>query len=527
MRNVAVTKSCLTVFLSLSLGCAGGKVQPTDAGGGDAGTDGAMPDNNGTVTNNANNPTDLFDVAEPMTVVREGTRGLLLHGLVLTPDEYLEDAQVLVVGSEIVCVADDCTRDPDAGNATWIATKGIISPGLIDAHNHLPYNFLPEWVPPNGVMFENRYQWADNPSYEEHVAPFTTHRSSGSHFCPAARWGELRSLVHATTTMQGQSANQTCIRGGVRNADHEHRLQYDHMRTTVESPRDITDEQAQNYIDSFDQPNEPITRFAVHMAEGYASNNILEEFGSFAGRDTRDNRHQGVSLLHNETSILIHSIALTSAELDEVKATGSKIVWSPSSNLVLYGRTAPIDQILERGIPTAIGPDWTISGEDDMLAELRFARNYAVQRGIPALTPKKLWEMATSEGALVLGIDGLVGKLEVGYRADIAVFMPVEVDPYHSVIESRASDVALVLVDGEAFYGDAHLQDNVSRGDQCDSFSACGSEKFLCVSDFDNEAFEDYTELRQRLVDILEGNGFPPEEQYRRGDELLELVACD
>jgi len=209
-----------------------------------------------------------------------------------------------------------------------------------------------------------------------------------------------------------------------------------------------------------------------------------------------------------------------------VKATGSKLVWSPSSNLVLYGRTAPIDRILARGIPTGIGPDWAISGEDDMLAELRFARNYAVQRGIAALTPRKLWEMATSEGALVLGVEGFVGKLEAGYRADIAVFTPVAVDPYQSILDSGPEEVSLVLVDGQAWYGELHLKDAVARDPSCDAFDACGVEKFLCVADLDANAFEDYQELRQRLIDILEGTGFPPEEQYRRGGELLPLAPC-
>jgi len=38
-----------------------------------------------------------------------------------------------------------------------------------------------------------------------------------------------------------------------------------------------------------------------------------------------------------------------------------------------------------------------------------------------------------------------------------------------------------------------------------------------------NETLED---IRTQLFNILEGIGYPPEEQYHRGDELLELVDC-
>ena len=402
----------------------------------------------------------------------------------------------------------------------------MTTPGLVDAHNHLPYNFLPEWFATQ--LFENRYQWSEDLSYEAHVAPYATHRSSGSHYCPAAKWGELRSLIHGTTTVQGQSANQSCIRGGARNADHEHDLQYDHMRTTIASPRDVTDDQAQSFFDSIDQADEPTTRVAVHMTEGYAGDYVLDEFSSWAGRDPRDNRHAGRSLLYKETSVLIHGVGLTQSELDEVAASNSKMVWSPSSNMVLYGRTAPIAEILERDIVTGIGPDWTVSGEDDMLGELRYARKYAAEVGISALTPRKLWQMATDAGATVVGLDGFIGRLEAGYRADLVVFGSGGGDPYDAVIDSRAADVELVLVNGQGYYGAAHLREKLGRNSSCEPFDACGTAKFLCVVDLDvNTGSEDLGTIRQQLVDILEGNGYPPDEQYGRGDELLPLVNCN
>ncbi len=466
----------------------------------------------------------------PAQVVSTGTGGLLLRGTVLTPGGVLSPGEVLVINEYITCVAASCAGETGASTATVIETNGIISAGLIDAHNHQSYNFFPEWVPDPPQLFGNRYQWAENPQYEEFILPYSKHRSANTHFCPGSKWAELRCMAHGTTTLQGQpSASGSCINWGVRNADGYHNCGYDHMTGTIASVRDIDNLQAATYMEYFTRAVEPITRFHVHMAEGYSGNYITEEFDSFAGRDPRDNRHAGTSLLYNGTSVLIHSIPLTEAQLLEVLSTNSKIVWSPSSNLVLYGVTAPIQRILQLGIMVSVAPDWTISGEDDMLAELRFARNYGVSQGIPELTSQKLWEMATWMAAEVVGLQQHVGRLEAGYRADVAVFGRSGQNPYDALIDSTATDVRLVLINGVGYYGDSNLQAATARNAYCETLDACGASKYLCAQDSPsgtNRTNETYTDIRTQLYNILEGIGYPADEQYGRGDELLELWTC-
>lgn len=466
----------------------------------------------------------------PADVLRTGTSGLLLTGVVLTPTGVLDPGDVLVAADgTIACVAADCSSAAGAGDATWIDTHGIISPGLVDAHNHIAYNFLPEWIPDPPTLFQNRYEWAADPDYEDHIEPYAAHRSAGTHYCPAAKWGELRSLVHGTTTVQGQSFAQSCVNWGVRNADHFHGLGYDHMRTSIASVRDITDADAANYIASFDASPDPVTRFAVHMAEGYAGNHVVEEFDSFAGRDPRANRHAGTSLLYNGTSLLIHCIPLTEAQLVEARDTGSRIAWSPSSNIVLYGVTAPIQRILQLGIPTAIAPDWTPSGEDEMLSEMRYGLEYGIDGSIPEITTERIWRMGTSDAATVVGLEDHVGRLEVGLVADIAVFGRDGPDPYEALIDSRAQDVRLVLISGQGWYGDWNIRNETWRNDHCETFDACGAEKYICVQDSPTATSrrdELLDDIRTQLYNILEGIGYPVEEAYGRGSELLPLVDC-
>jgi cytosine/adenosine deaminase-related metal-dependent hydrolase len=544
----------LVFVLALSLGsfgCGGDDLPPTDAGPdaspdtgmGDAGMDGsadagADADVDGGMDAGMDSGADAGPLPDGGTVaspapevLRMGTGGFLLRGVVLAPGAVLDPGEVLVVGDTITCVAADCSGEPSADTVTLIDTHGTISPGLIDAHNHLTYDFLPEWVPDPLQIFNDRYAWANDPDYEAHIAPFGDGRSRGDHICPGAKWGELRALMHGTTTVEGQSRNLSCLNRLVRNADHHHGLGRDSMQTNIGSVRDITDATATGLLDNYIDAT-PTTRYVVHMAEGISDNTRLE-FASLAGRDPRSNRHMGLSLLAGNymgvdyagEAVLIHSVPLTDAEMMEAADTQSKIVWSPSSNIVLYGATAPIGRMIELGLTIGIGPDWTVSGEDDLLAEMRFALDWAATEGEAAITPQRLWEMATFDGADVVGLDIFIGGLEVGKRADISVFGRRGMDAYQAVTDSRAEDVRLVLIDGQGYYGDTALEMATSVNAECEMFDACGAPKFVCLANTPGattstaRAGETVADVESQLTAILDG--------YGRGSELLPLVACE
>jgi cytosine/adenosine deaminase-related metal-dependent hydrolase len=420
-------------------------------------------------------------VSPPAEVLATGAGGLLLRGTVLTPTGVLDPGEVLVVGNTITCVAADCSATAGAATATIVATHGIISPGLIDSHNHLAYDFLGEWIAP--VPYVDRYTWANDPTYEAFIAPYADQRSTAAVYCPAAKWGELRAIVHGTTTVLGGSAQQGCVNIFVRNPDHYDGIGNEQLATNIANPGDITDAQAVTYVGRFTAAS-PLTRLAVHMAEG-TDPSLAEEFDSFAGRDPRTNRHNGTSLLtgtgYGGNAVLIHAVPLTSAQLDEALATDSKMVWSPSSNIVLYGATADIGGWLTRGLTVGIGPDWTLSGEDDMLGELKYARAYGRTASIAAVTSQRLWQMATLDGAEVVGLAPTIGRLEVGARADITVIGRTGSDPYGAVIDADARDVRLTIIDGKAYYGDVALELATSVNTTCEDFDACGTPKFLCA----------------------------------------------
>jgi len=152
---------------------------------------------------------------------------------------------------------------------------------------------------------------------------------------------------------------------------------------------------------------------------------------------------------------------------------------------------------------------------------MRFAQQYGVTMGIGALTAERIWRMATVDGADVAGHADAIGRLAVGLRADVSVFGRVAADPYQAVIDSRAADVRLVMIDGAGYYGDLALETATSVNGSCDMLDACGTPKYLCAANTPGSATratETVEDVHAQLVTILAS--------YGRASELLELVDC-
>lgn len=481
-------------------------------------------------------PITTSDPAPAATIVHVGTSGLLLRGTVLTPAGPLSPGEVLVTGNTIACVAADCSGTAGASTATIIDTHATISPGLIDGHNHLTYDFIPEWVPSPPQLFHNRYEWRGNAQYSAWVHPEGDSDNNGTQDtgaqCPGAKWGELRSIIHGTTTVQGQAPTSSCLDRLARNADGFTGLGADIARTTISGPCESSFPTRASLYGSFTSATSPTTRFYVHMGEGYANTgtatrtNPLREFACYDGTDPT--YYTGQSLLADMmgmpfgTGVFIHAMPLTSTELDRTLAMHAHVVWSPSSNMVLYGQTADIAGMLSRGISVGLGPDWTPSGSDEMLSELRFAQQYGRTNAIAALTPEQLWRMSTIDGADVVGLSA-IGTIAVGQRADISVFGRTSANPYQAVIDSRAADVRLVLIDGVGYYGDVALQATTAVNTSCEAFDACGTPKYLCAANTPG-AMTATSRYAETVADI-HGQLQTIMAAYSRTD-LLELVDC-
>jgi 5-methylthioadenosine/S-adenosylhomocysteine deaminase len=161
--------------------------------------------------------------------------------------------------------------------------------------------------------------------------------------------------------------------------------------------------------------------------------------------------------LATPSTVAAHAIYLSEAEFDAWPAYGIAIAHCPASNLKIEARTLPLARLVGR-VPIGLGTDWTASNNSmDMLAEARLAALVGKMRADDpeALPVGQMVRMLTIDGARALGLDGLIGSIEVGKRADLVVFDAnrLEATPAHDpaanlIYSLGPRSVRDVLVDG-------------------------------------------------------------------------------
>jgi hypothetical protein len=178
---------------------------------------------------------------------------------------------------------------------------------------------------------------------------------------------------------------------------------------------------------------------------------------------------------------LVHAVAATAREADVLANEHTWVVWSPRSNLDLYGNTAPVTLFDRFGIGIALGTDWLASGSMNLLRELRCADELNQQRYGRHFSDFELWRMVTTNAAFVAGVEGGLGLLAAGQVADIAVFDGRERSDHRAVIAAEPSDVVLVLRGGHPLYGDRTLMQSSALGaSDCEELSVCDAPKLVC-----------------------------------------------
>jgi cytosine/adenosine deaminase-related metal-dependent hydrolase len=164
--------------------------------------------------------------------------------------------------------------------------------------------------------------------------------------------------------------------------------------------------------------------------------------------------------------VLAHGVQVTAKECKAIAAAGTRIVHCPSANLKLGSGVANVVAMRSLGIVVGIGADGAPCNNNlDAFVEMRHASLLAKRLGDPTvLSSHEVLRMATIDGAKALGIDGEVGSLEVGKRADVAV---VEIQGAHVepagdaagriVYAAHSRDVRHVIVDGRIVVRDREL----------------------------------------------------------------------
>ncbi|MEN3310535.1 MAG: 5-methylthioadenosine/S-adenosylhomocysteine deaminase, partial [Micromonosporaceae bacterium] len=323
-------------------------------------------------------------------------------------------------------------------------TGGVILPGLIDLHGHPEFNVFAPWEAPQ--QFTNRYQWRASAPYHTLIRDpqNTLLRAVPPH--TQLRYAEIRALVGGVTAIQGSSG--TDRRGDealVRNVDLRVFGQR-RARAMIDMPGGDGESQARTQLEGILKAigNHEVDAFYLHLAEGQP--------------DDPRSRREFDRMVHlgalTSATIVIHGTALTRDQLDALRQQGRGLVWSPQSNLRLYGRTTDVAAALDLGLPVALGADWLPSGSTSLLAEIKVARHELARQGRPVGT-RDLVHMVTAGAAALAGLGDHLGTLAPGRPADILVLERHVADPYDNVCLADPSWVDLVLIGGDLTYGRA------------------------------------------------------------------------
>jgi 5-methylthioadenosine/S-adenosylhomocysteine deaminase len=186
----------------------------------------------------------------------------------------------------------------------------------------------------------------------------------------------------------------------------------------------------------------------VHKLYGASPVEVLEQYGAL--------RAEGPVLA-------IHCVHITEGERAILARKGVGVAHNPTSNLKLASGLADVAAMVEAGIAVGIGTDGPASNNDqDLFEEMRLAA--LLPKGMtldPTVLPaQQAFAMATIGGARALGLERIIGSLEAGKRADIAV---LALDCVHNVphfdlspdntysrlvYAAKSHDVQHVLIDG-------------------------------------------------------------------------------
>ena len=158
-------------------------------------------------------------------------------------------------------------------------------------------------------------------------------------------------------------------------------------------------------------------------------------------------------------TVAAHCVQVDDGEIALLAELGVGVAHCPRSNALLGCGTAPLAALRAAGVSVAIATDSPASTPSfDMFEELRTAvmAARARERRPDALLTADALELATLGGARVLGLDGEIGSITPGKRADLTVlsladspFLPWEDPAGATVLGGSPERIVATLVDGD------------------------------------------------------------------------------
>lgn len=398
-----------------------------------------------------------------------GGAWLLVEGTLLLPGQVLRGGQVAVNAAGLItCVGCDCTAQ--AAGATRVSCpRGVVSPGLINAHDHLTYAQAAPHAS-SEERYEQRHDWRRGQRGHTQLPAISTSATA------EVQWGELRQLLSGTTAVLGSGGTAGLLRNLDRPTLREGLAGAAAMLDTFPLG-DTGGLQLQSgcaypaIVTPASLAGAPAAH--LHVAEGIdatAHNELACLTGAAGGQD-----------LALPAVAFVASAAALPQDWALLASRGTGLVWSPRSNVALYGDTARVTEAARLGVMIGLGTDWAITGSATLGRELACADQWNRERLGGFFSDEQLWLMATRNGADLAGLLDQVGLLAPGRQADLVVFDGSVHRDFRAVLDATPADVALVLRAGRPLSGEVAVVPALG-GVDCEPLDVCGVPRRACLA---------------------------------------------
>lgn len=405
------------------------------------------------------------------------------------------DGRIAAVTRGTAAIADTGrSRAAEFANAPVVDVgTDLVVPGFIDLHSHLAYATLPLWVEPDRMVpFQHHDTWPTRPTYPDNV---TWPAYAFVEAAPAEllAYAEIRALIGGTTSIQGSPPSDRPLDGWlVRNIEDETLGGEIGRHQVLASTLTLKPEQLGERAISMREG----ATFIYHCAEGRP--------GSIVQREYRAAHTAGCL---QRRLVAIHTNAIDPAAYVTWTQPGA-VVWSPFSNLWLYGTTTEVPAALARKINLCVGSDWGPSGSRNVMGELKVASLVNKARGW-GLAEFDLVKMITANPGDVLAQawQRQAGRLEPDALGDVAVIAThaeagSRPDPFKTILHATEADVRLVVVDGKPLYGTEPLMRQAGAA-RTSRISVNGETRRLALTKFEGDGEPwSYKEVLTRLEEV-------------------------
>ena len=287
----------------------------------------------------------------------------------------------------------------------------LILPGLVNAHDHLEFALFPRL---GRGGYRNSVEWAED-IQESHRSTIETQRAVPKKV--RLWWGGIRNVLCGVTTVchhnpyEADIFDDDFIVRVLRDFGWAHSLAFDSDAVTraLATPED--------------QP------FILHLAEGIDEQSS-EELTKLWNAQVLTDR-----------TVLVHGLGLDDAGLALLRSVHASLIWCPTSNTFLFGRTLTSTTI-NALTSVALGSDSPLTARGDLLDEIRFAHEILGMNGV------SLYRMTTLEAARILRLRNGEGRLETGSRADFIAVRDTGGSPAERLLSLSWRDVQLVVIGG-------------------------------------------------------------------------------